>query len=434
LPDIGEGITEAELVAWHVQVGETVLEDAPLVDVMTEKATVEIPSPRTGKVLSIAGEPGDKLRVGAELVVLECDAETKPAPTKPAPESRPAPGPASSDTVVPAAPPAATEVGREVPPPPVASRGVAPAAQQDRAAVTPPAAAGAGKPLASPAVRRRAQALGLSLASVRGSGPGGRIGHADLDALLSDRRARLPAVEAPGQPRRPDIEEVKIIGLRRRIAERMQESKRRIPHYSYVEELDATSLEELRRQLNAQHGTARPRLTLLPFLIRAVVRAVRRFPAVNALFDDEAGIVRRYRAVHVGIATQTEQGLMVPVLRHAETLGLWGAAAEVARLAAAARNGKATLDELTGSTITITSLGPLGGIVSTPVINHPEVAIIGVNRIARRPVVRGEQIVVREMMNLSSSFDHRVVDGWNAAEFVQELKRLLEQPASLFVE
>ena len=210
--------------------------------------------------------------------------------------------------------------------------------------------------------------------------------------------------------------------------------KRRISHYSYVEELDATALEELRRQLNAQHGTARPRLTLLPFLIRAVVRAVRRFPMVNALFDDTVGIVRRHRAVHVGIATQTAQGLMVPVLRHAEMLGLWGAAAEVSRLAAAARDGTATFDELTGSTITITSLGPLGGIVSTPVINHPEVAIVGVNRIVKRSVVHGEQVVVRDMMNLSSSFDHRVVDGWNAAEFVQELKRLLEQPASLFVE
>lgn len=429
MPDIGEGITEAEVVAWHVQVGETVLEDAPLVEVMTDKATVEIPSPRAGRVLSLGGEPGDKLRVGAELVILECEGETEPARK---PEM-----PFSPDFAAPAVPSGVPEFAQEIPakPPPRAPR-VAAAAHPDSASVEP-ASAGAspGKPLAAPAVRRRADALGIPLQSVRGTGPDGRISHADLDAVLvTDLRARIPVPEAPGQARRADVEEVKIIGLRRRIAERMQESKRRIPHYSYVEELDATALEELRRQLNAQHGTARPRLTLLPFLIRAVVRAVRRFPMVNALFDDTVGIVRRHRTVHVGIATQTAQGLMVPVLRHAEMLGLWGAAAEVSRLAAAARDGTATVDELTGSTITITSLGPLGGVVSTPVINHPEVAIVGVNRIVKRPVVHGEQVVVRDMMNLSSSFDHRVVDGWNAAEFVQELKRLLEQPASLFVE
>ena len=395
---------------------------------MTDKATVEIPSPRAGRVLSLGGEPGDKLRVGAELVVLECEGETEPVPK---------PGtPLSADIVAPVAPSGVINFIPEVPPPQVATPDVTAAAHPDStSAEHPTAEASPGKPLAAPVVRRRAHALGISLRSVRGTGPEGRICHADLDAVLvAGRHARTPVTEAPGQVRRPEIEAVKIIGLRRRIAERMQESKRRIPHYSYVEELDVTALEELRRQLNAQNVTARPRLTLLPFLIRAVVRAVRRSPMVNALFDDAAGIVRRYRAVHVGIATQTAQGLMVPVIRHAETLGLWGAAAEVARLAAAARDGKATLDELTGSTITITSLGPLGGIVSRPVINHPEVAIVGVNRIVKRPVVRDDQIVVREIVNLSSSFDHRVVDGRDAAEFVQELKRLLEQPASLFVE
>lgn len=284
-------------------------------------------------------------------------------------------------------------------------------------------------------MRRRAHELGVPLQFIAGTGPGGRIGHADVDAYVASGGRTAVTTADPGKPaRREGIEEVKIIGLRRRIAERMQESKRRIPHYSYVEELDVTALEELRGHLNARYGADRPRLTLLPFLIRALVRAVPRFPQVNALFDDEAGIVRRHAAVHVGIATQTSQGLMVPVVRHAEGLGLWEAASEISRLAAATREGKATRDELNGSTITITSLGPIGGIVTTPVINYPEVAIVGVNRIVERPVVRGGQIVVRKMMNLSSSFDHRVVDGWDAAEFIQELKGLLEQPATLFVE
>ncbi|HEY5301649.1 MAG TPA: dihydrolipoamide acetyltransferase family protein, partial [Acetobacteraceae bacterium] len=278
-----------------------------------------------------------------------------------------------------------------------------------------------------PAVRQRAYERGVALEAVSGTGPGGRIGQADLDAYL------VPANRAPVNAKRDGIEEIKIIGLRRVIAERMAQSKRRIPHYAYVEELDVTALEELRAHLNAKHGVERARLTLLPFLIAALVRAVPRFPQVNALFDDEAGIVRRHAALHVGIATQTENGLMVPVVRHAETLGLWEIAAEIARLASATRDGKAARDELSGSTITITSLGALGGIVSTPVINYPEVAIIGVNRIVERPVVQDGRIVIRKMMNLSSSFDHRVVDGWDAARFIQALKGLLEQPATLFI-
>jgi 2-oxoisovalerate dehydrogenase E2 component (dihydrolipoyl transacylase) len=294
----------------------------------------------------------------------------------------------------------------------------------------PVAKAPAGeKPLASPAVRHRAYQLGIPLQFVAGSGPAGRILHADLDAYIASGGRAVPASRTP----REAVEEVKIIGLRRRIAERMQESKRKIPHYSYVEELDVTELEELRAHLNTKHAADRPRLTLLPFLVAALVRAIPDFPQVNAQFDDDAGIVRRHAALHVGIATQTAQGLMVPVIRHAETLDLWQVAAEIAQLSTATRDGKATRDELTGSTITITSLGVLGGIVTTPVINYPEVAIIGVNRIVERPVVRGGQIVVRRMMNLSSSFDHRVVDGWDAAQFVQALKRLLEQPATLFI-
>jgi 2-oxoisovalerate dehydrogenase E2 component (dihydrolipoyl transacylase) len=423
LPDVGEGVAEAEVVGWHVAVGATVAEDDPLVDVMTDKVTVEIPSPRAGRVLAITGGPGDKIRVGAELLVLEVDGDGGAAQEKVV--SVGAANPAAAAAAVPAPAPKVAVRAEQVPEPSPRKTSQAPPAFTTR----PPGA----KPLASPAVRRRAHELGIALQFIPGTGPGGRISHADVNAYVAS--GGRTAVNAPGGlAQRQGIEEVKIIGLRRRIAERMQESKRRIPHYSYVEELDVTALEELRGYLNARHEADRPRLTLLPFLIRALIHAVPRFPQVNALFDDEAGIVRRHAAVHVGIATQTPQGLMVPVVRHAEGLGLWEAASEISRLAAATREGKATRDELSGSTITITSLGPIGGIVTTPVINYPEVAIVGVNRIVERPVVRAGQIVVRKMMNLSSSFDHRVVDGWDAAQFIQELKGLLEQPATLFVE
>jgi 2-oxoisovalerate dehydrogenase E2 component (dihydrolipoyl transacylase) len=424
LPDIGEGVAEAEVVSWHVAVGATVSEDDPLVDVMTDKVTVEIPSPRAGRVLSITGAPGDKVRVGAELLVLEVDGDGEVALQEKAASPRAAMPPAAAPAVLAAGPTTAVKTVEA----PSASPGTTPDSQP-AFATRPPG----GKPLASPAVRRRTHELGIALQFIPGTGPGGRIGHADVDAYVASRGGGAVTPQG-GLAQLQEIEEVKIIGLRRRIAERMQESKRRIPHYSYVEELDVTTLEELRGHLNARHGADRPRLTLLPFLIRALVRAVPRFPQVNALFDDEAGIVRRHAGVHVGIATQTPQGLMVPVVRHAEGLGLWEAAFEISRLAAATREGKATRDELGGSTITITSLGPIGGIVTTPVINYPEVAIVGVNRIVERPVVRGGQIVIRKMMNLSSSFDHRVVDGWDAAQFIQELKALLEQPATLFVE
>jgi 2-oxoisovalerate dehydrogenase E2 component (dihydrolipoyl transacylase) len=430
LPDVGEGIAEAEVVSWHVAVGSTVAEDDPLVDVMTDKAIVEIPSPRAGRVLAITGGPGDKVRVGAELLVLDVDNAEAALPQDDA---------ASRDAAV--APLAVPTI-----PTPAASAGplltVAKArrtlqawAREKIEALVASARPTGTKPLASPAVRRRAYELGIALQFIPGTGPAGRIGHADLDAYIaSGGSAAVVASRPAGRVRLERIEAIKIIGLRRRIAERMQESKRRIPHYSYVEELDVTTLEELRAHLNARHGADRPRLTLLPFLIRALVCAIPRFPQINALFDDEAGIVRRHAALHIGIATQTPQGLMVPVVRHAEALDLWEVASEISRLAAATRDGTAARDELSGSTLTITSLGPIGGIVTTPVINHPEVAIIGVNRIVERPVARGGQIVIRKMMNLSSSFDHRVVDGWEAAQFVQELKGLIEQPASLFVE
>ena len=426
LPDVGEGIAEVEVVQWHVAVGATVTEDDPLVDVMTDKATVEIPSPRNGRILAITGSPGDKVRVGAELVILETDGggEASPpdeailtqavAPSSAVPASPSPASSAASDVAAPAEPPAVQTSAR-----PTAAFVPHPTAET---------------PMASPAVRQRAHDLGIALQFIPGTGPGGRIRHADVDAYIaSGSRATRPVPQSMARVRLEAIEEIKIIGLRRRIAERMQESKRRIPHYSYVEELDVTALEQLRAHLNARHSPDRPRLTVLPFLIGALVRAIPRFPQVNALFDDEAGIVRRHAAVHIGIATQTTEGLMVPVLRHAEAMDLWQAASEITRLSAATREGKATRDELSGSTITITSLGALGGIVTTPVINYPEVAIIGVNRIVERPVVRDGQIVTRKIMNLSTSFDHRVVDGWDAARFVQDLKEMLEQPATLFV-
>ena len=427
LPDVGEGIAEAEVVSWHVAVGSAVAEDDPLVDVMTDKATVEIPSPRAGRVLAITGGPGDKVRVGAELLVLDVDNDEAASP----PDEAASPG---ADVAPLAAPTIPTPTASAGPLLTVAKARRTPQAsgrEKIEAPVAPARPTGA-KPLASPAVRRRAHELGIALQFIPGTGPAGRIGHADLDAYIASGGSAAVVASRPARLDR--IEAIKIIGLRRRIAERMQESKRRIPHYSYVEELDVTTLEELRAHLNARHGADRPRLTLLPFLIRALVCAIPRFPQVNALFDDETGIVWRHAALHIGIATQTPQGLMVPVVRHAEALDLWEVASEISRLAAATRDGAAARDELSGSTLTITSLGPIGGIVTTPVINHPEVAIIGVNRIVERPVARGGQIVIRKMMNLSSSFDHRVVDGWEAAQFVQELKGLLEQPASLFVE
>lgn len=417
LPDVGEGIAEVEVVAWHVAVGATVKEDAPLVDVLTEKATVEIPSPRSGRVLSITGDPGDKLRVGSEILVLETNATDvgvlSPTP-QPTPEA--------------AAPAAAirSEPERESPKEEFRE-------DKERAAPSSVSRSIPPKPLAAPSVRYRAKQLGIELASISGTGPDGRILHADLDAVLAANKPASAAVTAPGSVHEEEVEEIRIIGLRRRIAERMQQSKRRIPHYSYVEEIDVSALEELRADLNLRYATERPRLTVLPFLIAALVRSVPKFPQINALFDDEQGVLRRYQAVHVGIATETGQGLMVPVIRHAEKLDLWQAALEISRLSTAAREGRAVREELSGSTITISSLGPLGGIVATPVINPPEVAIIGVNRIAARPVVRDGAIVIRRMMNLSSSFDHRIVDGFDAAQFTQEMKRLIEQPATLFV-
>lgn len=443
-PDIGEGIAEVELVEWHVQPGDDVVEDQLLADVMTDKATVQVPSPTHGKVVSLGGGVGDVMAVGSELIRLEVEGEgnagASPVSKRSGRSSAPAvstpvetvdktvdvPKPVASaaapnaDDASKSSPVAAADSGQAVAP-----RGtIAAAARPD-----------GGKPLASPAVRKRAWDLGIELQYVAGTGPAGRISHGDLDTYLA-----RGAVATPGSGHiaayvaRNDEQQFPVIGLRRKIAQKMQDAKRRIPHFTYVEEVDVTELEALRQRLNERWGTQRGKLTILPFLARAMVLALRDFPQINARFDDENGVVNRYGAVHLGVAAQTDAGLMVPVMRHAETYDLWSCAAEIKRLAEAARNSNATRDELTGSTITLTSLGALGGIVSTPVINHPEVAIVGVNRIVERPVVLGGAIVVRKIMNLSSSFDHRVVDGMHAAEFIQCIRGYLECPATLFVE
>jgi 2-oxoisovalerate dehydrogenase E2 component (dihydrolipoyl transacylase) len=386
---------------------------------MTDKATVEIPSPVAGTVVALGAEVGGVVAVGAELVRLEVAGEgnedvaaaPREAAASQAAEKLPAPQPMP----VPKSP---------APLPPPRPEAAAPPA------LGPPRPSGE-KPIASPAVRRRAREAGVDLRQVRGSGPAGRIGHDDLDAFL---RSGPTAAPAAARAANTHVETIKVIGLRRRIAQAMAESKRRVAHFSYVEEVDVTALEELRAKLNAEKGQERPRLTVMPFLMQALVKAVADFPEVNALYDDEAETVERHGGVHIGIATQTSAGLMVPVVRHCEARGLWDCAAEVQRLAEAARAGTATRTELAGSTITITSLGALGGIASTPVINRPEVAIVGVNRQAVRPVWRDGRFVPRTMMNLSSSFDHRVIDGYVAARFVQRVKGLLEAPATLFIE
>ncbi len=427
MPDIGEGIAEVELVSWHVQPGDSVAEDQPLAEVMTDKATVEIPSSVTGKVVALGGALGQVMAVGSELIRIEVDGAGN--------ASEASASPATVGATATAAPAAATAHPAPVPSPAAMSPQSKPAAENAvSAAAWAPLQVGS-KPLASPAVRQRAWDLGIELRYVSGSGDAGRITHADLDAYVAREGGRsAPRAEAAGYAEKHDEVAVPVIGLRRKIAQKMQESKRRIPHFTYVEEIDMSELEALRLRLNEIHGAARGRLTVLPFLIRAVVLALREFPQINARFDDDAGIVTRYGAVHMGIATQTEGGLMVPVVRHAEARDLWSSAAEIARLAEAARTGHAAREELSGSTITITSLGALGGLVSTPVINYPEVAIVGVNRMVLRPVIRDGAVVARQMMNLSSSFDHRVVDGLHAAQFVQALRGLLECPATLFLD
>lgn len=418
LPDIGEGIAEAEIVAWHVKVGDRVQEDDKIADVMTDKATVEMESPVSGMVVSVAGAEGDMLAIGAPLVVIETDDAGEGDS-----EAEPTGTPESAAPVVEEAPVAAPVIASE--PEPAAEPQPAPAAP------APVAVHKAAKVLASPAVRARAAELGIDLAQVKPA-EDGRVRHADLDAFLSYNGA----YRAGAKPRADET--IKVIGLRRRIAENMAASKRSIPHFSYVEECDVTVLEVMRAQLNAMPGD-RPRLTMLPLLIAAICRTLPDYPMLNARYNDEANVVTRFGAVHLGMATQTDGGLMVPVIRDAQDKNLWQLAREITRLAEVARNGTATSAELSGSTLTVTSLGPLGGVATTPVINRPEVAIIGPNRIVERPMfvsdgMGGERIEKRKLMNISISCDHRVVDGWDAASFVQALKRLIETPVALLAD
>jgi 2-oxoisovalerate dehydrogenase E2 component (dihydrolipoyl transacylase) len=429
LPDVGEGVAEAELVEWHVKVGDLVREDTVLAAVMTDKATVEIPSPVDGEILWLGAEIGETIAVGSPLIRLKVEgagtasatgkAEAPPAVAAPEP-TQAAAKPAVEEAAAPKPAVAAATTSENVPQ-------QTPAA---RSSFGVPRAKGE-KPLASPAVRLQAKEAGVDLRQVAGSGPAGRVTHEDLEAFI----ARGPqAARVAGLAENTAVEDIRVIGLRRKIAEKMALSKSRIPHITYVEEIDVTALEELRAALNKEKRADRPKLTLLPFLMRAMVKAIAEQPNLNALYDDEAGVIHQHGGVHIGIAAQTPTGLVVPVVKHAEARDLWDCGAEVNRLAEAAKAGTATREELSGSTITITSLGAMGGVVTTPVINYPEVAIVGVNKMMVRPVWDGTQFIPRKMMNLSSSFDHRVIDGWDAAVFVQRIKTLLETPAMIFIE
>ncbi len=424
MPDVGEGVTQAEIVEWQVKVGDLVREDQVVAAVMTDKATVEIPTPVAGTVVTLGGVVGDVLAVGSELIRIEAPGLPDSAP----PSRRTA---APKVAAAPQAAPAITAASGSAPRAEPSDQGPPAARSSTKMAGGRPRPAGE-RPLASPAVRLRAREAGIDLRQVRGSGPAGRITHEDLTAFCKRPAETLarPTGKAPNLA----VEAVKVVGLRRRIAQNMAEATRRVAHFSYVEEVDVTALEELRAALNEKAGEARPRLTLLPFLMLSIVRAVIDFPQVNVHYDDDEDVIRRYGAVHLGIATQTPAGLAVPVVRHAETLGLYESAREMKRVTEAARQGLAARDELFGSTITLTSLGALGGIASTPIVNRPEVAIVGVNRIVVKPLWRDGGFVPRKTMNLSSSFDHRIVDGYDAASFIQRVRALLETPASLFIE
>jgi 2-oxoisovalerate dehydrogenase E2 component (dihydrolipoyl transacylase) len=431
LPDVGEGVAEAEIVELPLKVGDLVREGDTLLAVMTDKATVEIPSPVEGRIAWIGLEVGQKVAVGSELVKLEVAGDTA-APKREAP-AREKPGPASATTLDAPSRPVEVPSRKEATSHKSALQPVpAPSPPPRPAAPAPTSTKPAARPLAAPAVRAAARDAGVDLRFVTGSGPAGRVLREDVEAYLA-AGARGP-MPTNGFIRNSAVEEIKIVGLRRRIAERLQDTVRRIPHFSYVEEVDVTDLEALRTDVNETRKSGRPRLTVLPFLMRAMVAALRDHPQINARYDDANDMLQRYGGVHIGIATQTPNGLMVPVVQHAEALTIWDCASEIARLSEAARSGTAKREELTGSTITITSLGALGGIVSTPIINSPEVAIVGVNKIAVRPVWRGAAFEPRKIMNLSSSFDHRIVDGWDAAQFIQKLRSLLEAPAKIFME
>jgi 2-oxoisovalerate dehydrogenase E2 component (dihydrolipoyl transacylase) len=432
LTDIGEGIAEVEVIEWPIKVGDSIKEDDVVCVVMTDKASVEIPSPVDGVVVRLGAEPGEMMAVGAELVRLQTDpseanltAEEAAAPPK-SHSSTP-----SKEKQEPEAVEEATQ------PEPLPAKEPEPVAaptpvSRSKATSTPSVPRKEGeKPIAAPAVRHRARQAGIDLRRIYGSGPAGRITHEDLDAFISGSQGQAGAASLTPLTA---VDNIPVIGLRRKIANVMQDTMQRIPHFTYVEEVDVTELEALRGKLNKEKREDQPKLTLLPFLMRALVKAIRKYPQMSTRYNDVENIVEQYAAAHIGIATQTDKGLMVPVARHAEAMTIWDAANEVKRLSTAARGGTITAEELNGSTITITSLGPMGGIVHTPVINSPEVAIVGVNKISKRPVWQDGAFIPRDMMNLSSSFDHRIIDGWDATLFVQELKSLLESPATLFME
>jgi len=431
LPDIGEGIAEAEIVAWHVKIGDRVSEDQQVADMMTDKATVEMESPVSGTVIELAGEVGDQVPIGSALMVIEVEGEAE--------EAAPAAAETEAEKQVEAETPGMEEVveaaSATAPLPAGEGSGEGLSAPEPPAIPAPPPTPPASgmrddrHVLASPAVRARARDLGIDLAQVKAESD--RLRHSDLDAYL--RYGSGQGYHAPHADRARADEPVKVIGMRRRIAENMAASKRAIPHFTYVDEIDVTALEAMRADLNDNRGN-RPKLTMLPFLIVAICRTIPAFPMINARYDDEAGVVTRHGRVHLGMAAQTDAGLMVPVIRDAQDKNVWQLAAEITRLAEAARTGKAKSEELSGSTLTVTSLGPLGGIATTPVINRPEVAIIGPNKIVERPVFHGDEIVRAKLMNLSISCDHRVVDGWDAASFVQALRKLLETPVLLFAD
>ena len=416
LPDIGEGVVEGEVVEWMVSVGDSVKEDDPILSVMTDKATVEIPSPTDGVVKSLVGEPGTILAVGQVCIEFETEGEGNTSADEPADE----PEEVVAEVEAPAPEPTPA-------PEPVAAPAPAPVSKPTPVVVAAPGA----RPLASPAVRQRARESGIDLSGVSGSGPAGRITHGDLDSW---KEAGSPVAAAgPSRTALTGVTEVPVIGLRRKIAESMTASYSTIPHFSYFEEVDITDLETLRVHLNASRTEGQPKLTYLPFIMQGLVKALGENPVCNALYDDEKGVVSRHEAIHLGIATQTDRGLYVPVVKHVEAQDIWTSASEMQRVSQAARDGTASLGELTGSTFTITSLGRMGGLGATPIINKPEVGILGVHNAVDTPVVRNGQVVIRKMLRLSSSWDHRVVDGWDGAVLVQRLKTLLENPATIFM-
>ncbi len=423
LPDVGEGVAEAELVEWLVQIGDHVTPDTAIAEVLTDKATVEVSAPVAGEVVALHGEPGDVLAVGGDLIGIETDqaAADSAAPDEPEVPDEPA---AVAETTAPADASVLEAMTTTDPP-------AADGAAMSRTGRSP--RPDGGGPTAAPAVRARAKAMGLDLATIQGSGPQGRVIHEDLDRLVNSSDRRDPGSASGLVSASDEGQTVAVRGVRRKIAERLSAAWREIPHITYVEDVDVTELERLRAELNERSSDPGIRLTILPFLARAMVMALADQPGLNAHYDHEAETLTTFDAVHIGVATQTDDGLRVPVVRHSEGRGVWGLATELGRVTAAARDGSATRDELSGSTITITSLGALGGVVTTPIINPPEVAIVGVNKMETRPVWRHGAFQPRQVMNLSSSFDHRMVDGWDAAIFVQRIKRLLETPALLFV-